>query len=259
MSARRVDTQSGLLLIAAGLAGGIVTAMVGGASLITLPALLAAGLPAITANASNTVALTPSNVVAGLADLERMPRWDRSFTSLALISVLGSAAGAALLLATPERAFTAVVPLLIGFATILFALSGRIRLWLVSRAAGGEPSTGWSSCLFAPVAVYGGYFGAGMSVMILAIVSVSRADEFRTANVIKNLLSGLTSFVAVVVFVFQGMVVWPPTLAVMAGATIGGFLGGRLARVLPPEVMRWIVIAVGAVLTAVYARRYWLS
>src|SRR5207253_4062823 len=87
-----VDGQSGLLLIAAGLAGGIVTAMVGGASLITFPALLAAGLPAITANASNTVALTPSNVVAGLADLERMPRWDRSFTSLALISVLGSAA-----------------------------------------------------------------------------------------------------------------------------------------------------------------------
>ncbi len=129
----------------------------------------------------------------------------------------------------------------------------------MSRAAGRAPSTGWSTLLFAPVAVYGGYFGAGMSVMILAIMSVSRADEFRTANVIKNLLSGLTSFVAVVVFVVQGMVAWPPALAVMAGATIGGFLGGRLARVLPPEAMRWIVIAVGSVLTAIYAYRYSFS
>jgi len=248
-----------MLLFAAGLAGGIVTAMVGGASLITFPALLAFGLPAIVANATSTVALTPGNVVAGLADLERMPRWDRSFTGLALIAVVGSVAGAALLLATPEKAFTAVVPVLIGFATILFALSGRIRLWIVSRGAGRAPSTGWSTLLFAPVAVYGGYFGAGMSVMILAIMAVSRADEFRTANVIKNLLSGLTSFVAVVVFVFQGMVAWPAALAVMAGATIGGFLGGRLARVLPPEAMRWIVIAVGSVLTAIYAHRYWFS
>src|SRR5437870_2343337 len=254
-----VDGQSGLLLFAAGLAGGIVTAMVGGASLITFPALLAAGLPAIVANASNTVALTPGNLAAGLADLERMPRWDRSFASLALVSVAGSVAGAALLLATPEKAFTAVVPLLIGFATLLFAMSGRIRLWMLSRTGGAAPSTGWNSLLFAPVAVYGGYFGAGMSVMILAILSVGRADEFRTANVIKNLLSGLTSFVAVVVFVLQGVVAWPPTLVVMAGAVIGGFLGGRLARVLPPDLMRWIVITVGTVLTLIYARRYWLS
>jgi uncharacterized protein len=254
-----VDSLTGLLLFAAGLAGGIVTAMVGGASLICFPALLAAGLPPIVANASSTVALTPGNLVAGFADLERMPRWDRAFASLALIAVAGSVAGAALLLATPEKAFTAVVPLLIGFATILFALSGRIRLWILSRTTDRVPSAGWSNLLFAPVAVYGGYFGAGMSVMILAILSVSRANEFRTANVIKNLLSGLTSFVAVVVFVLRGVVAWPPALLVMGGAVIGGFLGGRLARVLPPEVMRWIVITVGTVLTAVYAYRYWLS
>lgn len=253
-----MDGQSALLLFGAGLAGGVVTAMVGGASLITFPALLAAGLPAVIANVSSTVALTPGNVVAGLADLERMPRWDRSFATLALIAIVGSVGGAALLLATPEKAFTAAVPLLIGFATILFALSGWIRLWIASRAAGGVPSPGWSHLLFAPVAVYGGYFGAGMSVMILAVMSVSRTDEFRTANVIKNLLSGLTSFVAVVVFVVQGMVAWLPTLAVMAGAAIGGLVGGRLVRVLPAEVMRWIVITVGSALTLFYARRNWL-
>jgi hypothetical protein len=193
-----------------------------------------------------------------LADLERIPRWNRSFAGLALISVVGSGAGAALLLATPEKAFTAVVPLLIGFATVLYALAGRIRLWIAARAAGAAASTGTEPLLFAPVAVYGGYFGAGMSVMILAILSVTRADEFRSSNVIKNLLSALTSFVAVVVFVLTGTVAWPPTLVVMTGAVIGGFIGGRLARVLPSELMRRIVIVVGAVLTLIYARRYWL-
>ncbi len=129
----------------------------------------------------------------------------------------------------------------------------------MSRTASPAGSTGWSTLLFAPVAVYGGYFGAGMSVMILAIMSVSRTDDFRTANVLKNLLSALTSFVAVVVFVFLGMVSWAPTLVVMAGAIVGGFLGGRLARILPLALMRAIVIAVGAALTVIYAHRYWLS
>jgi uncharacterized protein len=253
-----MDGLSGPMLFGAGLAGGVVTAVVGGASLITFPALLAAGLPAIVANASNTVALTPGNLVAGLADLERLPRWDRSLVGLMVVCIAGSVAGAALLLLTPEKAFTAIVPLLIGFATILFALSGRIRLWILSREANSAMGPGFGSLLFAPVAVYGGYFGAGMSVMLLALLSVSRTDEFRAINVLKNLLSGLTSLVAVGVFVFQGVVVWRPTVVVMAGAAIGGFLGGRLVRVIPPDSMRWTVIAVGTVLTAVYAWRYWL-
>ena len=116
------------MLFGAGLAGGVVTAIVGGASLITFPALLAVGLPPILANASNTVAMTPGNLMAGLADLERRPRWDPSLLALLLVCVGGSVAGALLLLVTPEKAFTAVVPLLIGFATVLFAQSAaRIR------------------------------------------------------------------------------------------------------------------------------------
>jgi uncharacterized membrane protein YfcA len=98
-----------------------------------------------------------------------------------------------------------------------------------------------------------------MSVMLLALLSLGRADDFRATNVLKNLLSGLTGVVAVVVFLLQGIVAWPPTLVMMAGALVGGFLGGRLVRVLPPGVVRGIVIAVGSVLTLVYAWRYWLS
>src|SRR4029450_1300361 len=248
------------MLVGTGVAGGVVTAVVGGSSLITFPALLAAGLPPIVANASNTVALTPGNFAAGLADLERRPPWDRSFLGLIVVAIAGSAAGAALLLATPERAFTAVVPRLICFATLLFALSDRIRARLArggGRAQGRGTSGAGPLLLFAPVAVYGGYFGAGMSVMILALLSITLDADFRAVNVLKNLLSGLTSLVAVIVFVSQGVVVWRPTVVRVAGVLVGGVLGGRLVRVLPPRLLRGLVITVGAVLTAVYAWRYW--
>ncbi|PYN71496.1 MAG: hypothetical protein DMD97_27365, partial [Candidatus Rokuibacteriota bacterium] len=244
------------IYVGAGIAGGIVTAIAGGSSLITFPALLAAGLPPIVANASNAVGLLPGNFMAGFADPESMPRWNRSLLALVLVCVAGSVAGAVLLLVTPEKAFTAVVPLLIGFATLLFAMSGRVRLWIESRPASGArarvSADGLKILLLIPVAIYGGYFGAGMSVMLLGILSVG-IGEFRTTNVIKNLLAGLTSLVASIVFVVQGMVAWPPTTVMMVGALIGGFTGGRLVRVLRPELVRWIVIAVGTILTAVYA------
>ena len=256
-----MDGQTALALIGVGAAGGLVTAVAGGASLITFPALLAAGLPPVMANASNTVALVPGNLIACLADRERMPPWDRRLLGLAAVAVLGSIAGAGLLLATPARAFTALVPALIGGATILFAFSERIKRWSDSPArAMGTASiapTGPQVIAFLPVAVYGGYFGAGMSVMLLAILSAGFFRDLRTANVVKNLLSGLTSAVAAGVFIAQQAVAWTPVLAMMAGALAGGFAGGRLVRVLPAPWVRAVIIAAGAVPTAVYARRYW--
>ena len=248
-----------LALLASGLAGGVVTAIVGGASLITFPALLAAGLPPVIANASNTVALAPGNLAAAVADRERMPPWNASLLGLAVIAMLGSVAGALLLLATPERAFTALVPALIGAATALFAASERVRRRLASRRRPRKMPMATRLLLFAPIAVYGGYFGAGMSVMLLAVLSAAFYADLRTANVVKNLLSGLTSVLAVAVFVAQGVVAWPPALAVMAGAVVGGFAGGRLVRVVPAPWLRAAVIAAGAVLTLVYARKYWVA
>ena len=246
-----------LALLVSGLAAGVVTAIVGGASLITFPALLAAGLPPVVANASNTVALAPGNLAAAFADRERMPAWDRSLLGLAAIAMGGSVAGALLLLATPERAFTALVPVLIGGATLLFAVSDRVRRRLASRPRPRVMPAAARLLLFAPIAVYGGYFGAGMSVMLLAVLSAAFYADVRTANVVKNLLSGLTSVLAVAVFVAQDVVAWAPAVVVMAGATVGGFVGGRLVRVVPARWLRAAVIAVGAVLTVVYARKYW--
>jgi uncharacterized protein len=154
-----------------------------------------------------------------------------------------------------------MVPALIGLATILFGLSDRIRGWLASPPRAGRgaatPSGALRLLLFAPVAVYGGYFGAGMSVMILAVLSISLTHEFRAINVLKNFLAGLTGAVAVVVFIVQGMVAWAPAMVMMAGGLTGGVLGGRLVRVLPPRLVRGIVLAAGAILTVAYGWRYW--
>lgn len=246
------------LLLATGTAGGVATAIVGGATLITFPALLAAGLPPIVANASNAAAVTPASLFAAAADLGRLPALNKGLAALAILSVIGSAAGAALLLLTPDQTFTALVPALIGAATLSFASAGRIRRWLDARqiangaSAHGRPLR-WS---LLPLAVYGGYFGAGMSVVLLALLSLQTPD-YRTANVVKNALSALISFVAVVIFIVQDMVAWGPTLIMMLGAMSGGYLGGWLASTLPEALVRAVVIAVGIAMTLVYAWRYW--
>ncbi len=256
-----MDLWTGLLLLGAGLAGGIVTAVVGGSSLITFPAMLAAGLPPVIASTSNTIALTPSTFAAAAADFQRMPQWRNSFYAVAAVSVVGGVAGALLLLWTPEKAFMGMIPLLIGSATALFALAGPIRAWIYRHAEDAAAQSARADrlglALLAPVAVYGGYFGAGMSVMLLAILSLGSIGDFRTINVLKNLLSGLISIVAVAIFLVQGAVSWPETLIMMLGALAGGFAGGRLVRVIPARMLYWIVIVAGCFFTLLFARRYW--
>lgn len=256
-----MDLAAAALLIAAGFAGGVVTAIVGGATLITFPALLACGVPPLAANVANTVAFTPSNFAAAIADFGRMPPWDRHLWSIVAASLLGSIAGAILLLVTPEKAFTAVVPVLIGFSTILFVFADRIRRWTFAqgprREEGRDPPLGLKAIAFGVMAVYAGYFGAGYSIMLLASLSVTFDRDLLTINLMKNFLSGLASGVAVMVFVVQGVVDWPPALAVMLGALFGGYLGGYLARYLPVGLMRGLVIGVGAIVTVWYAWRYW--
>jgi len=256
-----LDLTTAALLSAAGFAGGIVTAIVGAASLITFPAMLAAGLPPVLASASNNVAMTPSNFVAAWVDYRRLPAWKPAFWRVIAVVAAGSAFGAWLLMRTPEASFAKLVPVLIGLATVLFAFAGSVRGWIARH--GEDPALHSARAdrmgvaLLAPVAVYAGYFGAGTSIMLLAILSLGRASDFRTLNVLKNLLSGISSLVAVVIFIVGGMVAWPQTLAMVTGALTGGYVGGRVARVIPAEIVRWIVIVVGTTVTAVSARRYW--
>ena len=254
-----MDPLHVVLLVVAGIVGGIIAAIVGGAAVITFPALLAAGLPPVMATAANTAALTPGLFLAAIYDRSQLPPLDRSFVVMALASIAGALGGAALLLITPGRVFAALVPLLLGFATVLFAYAGRISTWLAARAAGrgGKRFSPHSLAAVLPVSIYGGYFGAGVGVLMLGVFSVGTRGDYRSANVTKNLVTALNSATATVLFAAQGVVAWPATLLMMAGTLVGGLIGARLAQVMPNDTARRLVVLVGALLTVVFAWRYW--
>src|SRR3954469_17800304 len=154
-------------LLIAGVIGGTISTVIGGASIVTFPVLLATGIPPVTAIVSNTVALVPGNLLAAMYDRAQMPPLGRSFATLVAVSVSGALLGAVLLLQTPERVFAVLVPLLLGFATLLFGYAPRIAAWLRtrSRAVEGQNLHRWSGSVTAlvPVSIYGGYFGAGLA------------------------------------------------------------------------------------------------
>jgi len=258
-----MDIATIALLAAAGLVGGIITSIVGAASLITFPAMLAAGLPPLLATASNGVAMTPSNLIAAWVEYRRLPAWKPAFRRVLLITAMCSAAGALLLMWTPEQSFTKLVPVLIGVATALFAFAGHVRRWIVRHsddpAVHSARADRLGEMLLAPICVYIGYFGAGAGVMLLAILSLGPPSDFRTVNALKNLLGGIASVVAIVIFIASGMVVWPQTLAMGAGGLAGGYVGARLVRVIPMEVARGVVIVVGAAVTIACATQYWFG
>jgi uncharacterized membrane protein YfcA len=249
-----MDTITILMLFGAGL--------VGGASLVTFPTLLAIGMPPVTAAASNVCSMMFANIAAALSDRAMLPKADRSLAGLIAASIGGALIGASLLVITPQRAFESLVPVLIGFATLLFALSPRISAWLRARAerAGRQtPRVDANSIpLMLPVSVYGGYFGAGVGVLALAVMSIGTGGDYRSANVTKNIVMALNTVAAALMLAWHGAVDWPPTLVMMLGATFGGMMGGSLGRYIPQDVMRVGIIAFGALLTAIYVWRYWL-
>src|SRR3977135_3138850 len=152
------------ILVGTGVIGGLMASLVGGASVITFPALLALGLPPVVATASNFVAVSAGDFFGAVTARANLPPFNRAFVGLVLASVLGAVFGAVLLLATPERLFEFLIPLLLGFATVLFAFAGRITAWLRARASdrGHEWKIGVTSIpLVLPISIYGGYFGAG--------------------------------------------------------------------------------------------------
>lgn len=256
-----MDIATAVLLCAAGLAGGTIASLAGGAALITFPALLAAGLTPIGAIASNIAALTPGSFVAALSDRTQLPPIDRGFAGLVLASVTGAGIGAALLMLTSNRVFEILVPLLIGFATVLFAFGERITAVLRARSLarhGREPDIKLTSIpMLLPVSIYGGYFGAGVGVLLVAVLQLATSGAYRPANATKNLVAALNGVVAVAVFAVQGSINWAAALTMMCGTLVGSVIGARIARHAPRELMRFVVTAIGVALTVVYAWRYW--
>ncbi len=247
------------LLLFAGLAAGGVNAIAGGGTFFTFPAMLAIGLPPVMANASSAVAVWPGHAMAIPAYWQRLRQIPGSLALRCLIALLGGLAGAALLLLTGDRLFAGLVPWLLLFATLLFAFGARLRQWLPRRApiAAGKrsPAAYFSEFLFT---IYGGYFGAGLGVLLLASLSLLGHDDLQEANALKNLLATVVTSIAVVAFAVAGAVHWPATLITLAGAVAGGYLGARLIQRISAVWLRRGVIAFGSVLTLFFFYQlYW--
>jgi uncharacterized membrane protein YfcA len=242
-----------LLLFGAGFAGGTINAIAGGATFFTFPAMLAIGISPVAANASNTTALCPGNLVAAVAQRRDLADVRPYILRLMFVGLFGGIAGAVLLLITPDRAFIRLVPWLLLTATLVFALSPRILAAIRARSNRSGVHLGLASfALILVVTIYGGYFGAGLGIMLLAGLTLAGFDDLRAANALKNLLSAFVNGVAVVIFVVEGLVVWPATLVMLAGAVLGGIAGARIATRLPVRLFRATVIAVGTLLTIWY-------
>lgn len=246
-----------LLLAVSGLAAGLVNAIAGGGTFFTFSALVATGLPPITANATSAVAITPANLSSAWAYRRELIANARRFAALGIVSLIGGLAGAYILTITEQAAFRELVPWLLLFATLLFAASPRIVTLsrAIAKAEGRRPSTRmWAAGLAfqTMVAVYGGFFGAGMGIVMLAALAITEGDDFHLINSAKHLCSTLIQLVAVFLFIAAGIVSWKETAIIGATSVIGGYLGVVFGRRLSGNAIRWVVIAVGAALTAYF-------
>jgi uncharacterized membrane protein YfcA len=232
---------------------GMINSVAGGGTLLTFPMLVWVGRDPIVANVTNTVALWPGSLSAMVGFRRELRDAQRWMLLLAAPSLLGGLAGAALLLRTPSRTFAVIVPYLIFFATALFAMQTPITRglrYLTGRAhdAHAEASPTWwiGAALFQfLVAMYGGYFGAGMGIMMLAALGLLGLTDIHQMNGLKNFFALCINLIAAVYFIIWGAVNWPDALVMAAGAVSGGYGGAGLARRLGREFVRRTVIVIG--------------
>ena len=249
-----MDTLQIVMLVMIGLIGGVWNAIAGGATLFTFPALMAVGLPPVVANATNYLALLPSNAAALPAYREELRGLGRTLFPLLIVSGLGAIFGSLLLLISDPSVFVVLIPFLILLATILFATGDILRNWLLSVAGEAKSGRMIYAALFI-ASIYGGYFGAGLGIILLAIAQIMGFSNFHVANSIKNLLATSFTLLSILVFGIGGLIAWPEALTMMAGSTIGGYFGGRFAKHVNQKALKTVVIVFGIILSLVYFYR----
>ncbi|MGO8862428.1 MAG: sulfite exporter TauE/SafE family protein [Acidimicrobiales bacterium] len=235
-----------VLLLLGGLGAGVFNGVAGGGSLISFPLLLALGYPALTANITNTVGIWPGYVGGAAGFRKEISGQRERLVSLGAVAALGGIAGALLLLTTSSAAFRSIVPWLVLGASILFAVQP-----LLKRALGGTAHTPprtrpilLAGGTFA-ASVYGGYFGAGLGVMLLAILGLALPDSIVRTSGLRTALSILVNGVAAVVFLIHGGLAWEAVGLLAAGSLVGGWVGARVALSIPPWALRAVVVAIG--------------
>jgi uncharacterized protein len=231
-----------------------MNAIAGGGSFVSFPAMVAVGLPPVIANASSTVALFPGTLASTFAyrhDFSRIVGFDLRL--MLPISLAGGLAGAVLLLATPARLFDAVIPFLLLLATLTFAFGARAGL-LLRRIVGVGPAA--MPIIQFPIAIYGGYFGGAVGLMMMAVWSLLTASaDLKSMAPARVLLVSATNGAAVLWFIIAGAVRWPETLTMLIASVVGGYLGARLGRWLPAPVVRGFVLLLTATVTALFFLR----
>jgi len=240
----------------AAVAAGIVNALAGGGTLITFPTLTALGLPAVAANVTNTIALAPGHLGATLAQKRDLAGQRARVRRLVPAALLGGLVGGLLLLLTTERVFRHLVPWLILLASALLAVQERVRAWLLRRL--GAHHASHEALAVLPVfaaSIYGGYFGAGLSVIVLAALGLLVDDSLTRLNATKQAIGFTANGAAAVLFLFSGQVHWVAALVMAVAAVAGGAAGGRLAGRVRPATLRLVVVTVGVVVGVVYLVR----
>ena len=239
-----------LAVLAAGLGAGVLTSTVGVASLLSFPVLLAVGLPPVVANASNTVGMTPAGLSGSFGYRRELGEHPGVTLAVILTCAIGSVAGATLLLALPSDVFAAVAPWLILFTCLLVGAQPTISRWLRRRHAHqvAAPRTTMSppTAFFAALTgAYGGYFGAGSGVMMVAVLGFGLDLDLRIVNALKTLAVLAANLVASIIFLAVADLDWAAILLLAAGSVVGGYLGSHLGRRLPSGLLRALIVIVG--------------
>lgn len=238
-----------LLLAAAGFFSGAVNAIAGGGTFLTFGAMTLAGVPPIAANATSSIVQFPGYVTSTLAYRDEISKRWRSVLVLSVISIVGALVGSLILLSLDNPSFRSLVPWLLAAATAVFAAGPWLKPKASAERSANAPGPIIGQFL---TAIYGGFFGAGMGIMMLAVLGITTGGSYHHLNALKNMFAMLIASVAIVVFIGGGVVSWPEAIVMIPAGALGGYSGVWLARRVPQAVLRWCVVAVGAGLTVYY-------
>lgn len=245
-----------LAALAAAVAAAINSAA-GGGSFVSFPTLVFLGVPPIMANATNSVAMWIGGAGSIGAYRDMLAHPSKHTRAALAVALLGGVTGALLLLRTPPKTFSAIVPWLLLFATVLFACGPLLRK-LFPAGQRGEGVTEIPYGALVPmffVSVYGGFFGGGQGFLMLALLAITGMIDVQRANALKIIVSFVNNGVPLIPFIVAGVLAWPYAIAMSVGALAGGYYGGRLVRRIPNEPLRWGIVALGVVMTVVFFRR----
>jgi uncharacterized protein len=242
-----VSPIEAVAILAAGLAAGTINTIVGSGSLITFPTLLAFGYAPVLANVTNTIGLVPGSLSGAIGYRKELGGQRRRMVRLGLAATAGGLTGALLLLVLPAAAFQRIVPILILGSVVLIAIGPRLSRAMGDRRGAGQEHTVPLVLTLYLTGIYGGYFGAGQGVIMMALLSVFLPDDLQRLNALKNVLAVLINGVAAILFILLSPVAWPVAIVLATGAVIGGQIGALVGRRLPANVLRVAIIVVGTV------------